>query len=141
MCLQEDLLELAAAIEENVLDFFVLKPKSSKDVHAKYIYGQVYRVREKKIHIEIFPQSIKLVRSSNKNAFYDICFILNRVPYQMQHNALDFIEKEQLFTKLINNSYYKCKASKLTPANGVLKQISHPFLYVTSLLTFVSTEI
>lgn len=124
------MLELAAAIEENVLDFFVLKPKSSINVQAKYIYGQVQRVRDKKIYLEIFQQSIKQVRNANKNEVYDICFILNRLPYQLQHYALDFIEKEELFTKLINNSYYKCKSAKLTPANRVPMQNKHSFQYV-----------
>lgn len=123
-------MELAAAIEENVLDFFVLKPKSNKNSHAKHIYGQVYRVREKKIFIEIFQQSIKTFRKEYKNELYDICFILNRMPYQLQHYALDFVEKEQLFTKLINNSYYKCKSEKLTQANGVPTQRKHQLLYV-----------
>lgn len=120
-------MELAAAIEENVLDFFVLKPKSNKNAEAKHIYGQVYRVREKKIYIEIFQQSIKQIRKANKNEVYDICFILNRMPYQLQHYALNFIEKEDLFTKMINNSYYNCKSAKLTQANGVPMQRSHSF--------------
>lgn len=97
---------------------------------AKHIYGQVYRVRDKKIYIEIFQPSIRLVRKANKSESYDICFILNRVPYQVQHYALHFVEKEQLFNKLINNSYYMCKTGKLTQANGVPSLRDHRFQYV-----------
>lgn len=127
-------MELAAAIEENVLDFFVLKPKSNKNVEAKHIFGQCYRVREKKIYIEIFQQSIKMIRKAHKNELYDISFVLNRMPFQLQHYALDFVENEQLFNKLINNSYYKCKSMQLTQANGVPTQRSHPYQYVTFFL-------
>lgn len=136
-------MELAAAIEENVLDFFILKPKSNKSAQAKHIYGQVYRVREKKIYIEIFQQSIKQLRKAYKNEFYDICFILNRMPYQLQHYALNFVEKEDLFTKLINNSYYKCKSVKLTQANGVPTQRNHSFQYVIvlNIFYFIKLEI
>lgn len=120
-------MELAAAIEENVLDFFILKPKSNRSEQAKHVHGQVQRVRDKKIYIEIFPHSVKYVSKAYKDELYDICFILNRMPYQMQHYALNFIEKEDLFTKLINNSYYHCKSAKLVQANGVPMQRSHSF--------------
>lgn len=103
---QDDLIELAGAIDENEVDFFVLKPKFKRLSHDKEIWGQVLRVREKKVYIEIFQQSIKLVRKSWMNEYYDISFKLNRVPYQLQHFALDFMKKEQLFSRLMNNCAY-----------------------------------
>lgn len=124
--MQEELTELAAAIDENVLDFLVLKSKSNSE---KKIRGQVYRISGKKIIIEIFPESYKLIQKAWKNELYDIFFILNRVPYQVQHYALQFIEKEKLFPKLINNKLYNSKSDKL--ANGKAIKTNHPFMYVS----------
>lgn len=82
--------------------------------------GQVLRVRERKVYIEIFQESMKFVRSSWKNEYYDICFTLNRVPYQLQHYSLEFIEKQQLFKELINNRRYNLKTiEEIKPKDGL----------------------
>lgn len=109
--------ELAGAIEENVLERFVLKPKYSKP--KLEIWGQVLRVRESKIYIEIFPETFGAVRNGHKNELYDINFKVNRMPFQLQHFALEFIKEEQLFTRLIDNSYYQCKTAMSNGRKGI----------------------
>lgn len=118
---------MAAAIEENVLDFLVLHPKSQNQSREKDIFGQICGLRDRKIYIEIFRESFRSIRKSYKNESYDISFLLNRMPYQVQHNALDFIENDQLFTKLINNSYYGCKSESLPLSNGKPNIQKHQF--------------
>lgn len=49
---------------------------------------------------------------------YDIHFTLNRVPYQLQHNALEFLQKEKLFKILINQNFYNAKNFKNTDPNN-----------------------
>lgn len=118
---------MAAAIEENAVDFFILHSKSQSKLNDHIPDGQVYRIRERKIFIEIFNYSFRKIQKNHKQELYDISFILNRMPYQVQHQALDFIEKEDLFTKLINNSYYKCKSASLPLANGKKQTYNHQF--------------
>lgn len=116
---QDALSELAGAIDENEVDHFILIPKSKKPPNEKDILGQVIRTREKKIYVEIFKQSMKAVQKSWRDEFYDIFFIVNRTPYQLQHNALEYVNKEGLFTRLINNSYYNCKKLTGKPKVGL----------------------
>lgn len=118
---------MAAAVEENVLDFLILHPKSHNQSREKDIHGQVQGIRERKIYIEIFPESFRHIRKAHERELYDISFLLNRVPYQMQHYALSFLKAEQLFTKLINNSYYKCKSETSPLSNRKSNIQNHQF--------------
>lgn len=105
MKLQDVLSELAAAVEDNLTDRFILKPKYMP-TKAFEIQGQIVRVRENKIYIEIMPKAFAFVKKHHKMEFYDIIFQLNRIPYQLQHYALSFIESQNLFDILINNDQY-----------------------------------
>lgn len=95
-----------------------MKPKRNKLPKNKEISGQVLRVRDKKIYLEIFRESADLVRKSYMHEEYDIHFTLNRVPYQLQHNALEFLQKEKLFKILINQNFYNAKNFKNTDPNN-----------------------
>ncbi|XP_055301141.1 putative helicase mov-10-B.1 isoform X2 [Sitodiplosis mosellana] len=115
--------EFEGAIEENVVDRFILKPKLETNVKVKgrakaksEIWGQVLRVKNSKIYIEIFPETFNKVQHSYDGQLYDIIFTVNRMPFQLQHFALEFIEKEHLFTRLIHNFQYK--KDDLAPLNG-----------------------
>lgn len=123
--------ELSTAIEENLIERFVLTPKYTSVKIKGEILGQVLQVREQKIYIEIFIESFKKAQSLlfDKSQYYDICFKLNRVPYQLQHFALEFIENQDLFSRLINNTYYMCKKSQsIVPKTKKAKAEKRPDL-------------
>ncbi|XP_031638656.1 putative helicase mov-10-B.1 isoform X2 [Contarinia nasturtii] len=136
--------ELSNAIEENLIERFILTPKYTDLKLKGEIWGQVLRVKEQKIYIEIFRESINKVHQLgfNKGTYYDIFFKLNRVPYQLQHFALEFIESQELFTRLINNSYYNCKnAMSIVPKAHGTKMPKRPKLnYENTLLSNLNTE-
>lgn len=110
---------MAGAIDENIIERFVLMPICNKLPKNTEIKGQILRISDKKVYIEIFKESNKHVRRSWQSESYDIFFKLNRTPYQLQHFALEFVKNEQLFTRLINNSFYDCKSSKLKISDSV----------------------
>lgn len=121
---------MAGAIEEGLIDRFILKPKRAVAQNKKkgvQIWGQIVRLSGQDVIIEIFPESFNHVLKSHRHEIYDIVFTMNRLPYQLQHYVLDFVLKENLFTRLINNSYYNCKSAKLTLANGLESQRKHKF--------------
>ena len=93
------------------------KLENVKTKPKKAIWGQVLRVKDKKIYIEIFPESFNQVRNSHKSQLYDINFTVNRVPFQLQHLALEFIKTDKLFPKLIKNKEY-LKTDNATVPNG-----------------------
>lgn len=117
---QDELMELAAAVDENAIERFQLKPKHR--TVKKEIWGQVCRTREKKILMEIYQESFQLMLSLYRTESFDIIFKVNRVPYQCQHLVLEFIQLHQLFPKLINNPDFKSESSK-----GVKSKTAHRF--------------
>lgn len=124
--------ELAGAVEEGLIDRFILKPKNprinrNKRKKEKMITGQILRLSGKEVIIEIFQKTFHVVLKSHRHESYDIFFTMNRLPYQLQHNALDFIKNENLFTRLINNSYYDCKSTTLVLPNGISSMQKHKF--------------
>lgn len=104
------MLPLAAAIEENEVDWLELVPKDgvkSRRRNNEVIKGEIRRYRDKKIYIRIFDESFKTVHSLCKTgSSFNVNFKMNRTPYQLQHYALDFVESHNLFGKLINNPRY-----------------------------------
>lgn len=121
---------MVGAIEESLIDRFILKPKKINALNfkkEKQIWGQIVRLSGQDVIIEIFPESYNHVLKTHRNEIYDIFFTLNRMPYQLQHYVLDFVVQENLFTRLINNSYYHCKSANLTLANGQKNQLKHKF--------------
>lgn len=107
----------------------MLHPKNGG---KKDVFGKVHRIRERKIIIEIFDSSFRLIKYAHRNELYDIEFLLNRQPYKLQHYALDFIRKDNLFTKLIGNSLYNCELPTLT--NEPNDKQKHGFQYVFYLI-------
>lgn len=108
--------DLFDAIDENVVDYFELVPKYFPKLKKKKIQnrrvkdpirGQVRRLKgnDDKIVIEIL-EHFDFVLHNYRNDVYDIIFELNRLTYQLQHYALDFVEKENLFDILIENQLY-----------------------------------
>lgn len=102
--------DLVYAIDENVVDYFILVPKyfpMPKVKKKNYIRGQVRRFKEndEKIVIEIL-ENFNFVFKWYFNDFYDIFFEVNRITFQLQHCALSFLRSEHLFDILIENELY-----------------------------------
>lgn len=105
--------DLLHAVDENLVDYFELVPKYFPKKKKKrgrkkdHIRGQVRRFKQndEKIIIEIVD-NFDFVLRKYRNDLYDILFELNRMPYQLQHNALDFVKKHKLFDILIKNDLY-----------------------------------
>lgn len=95
---QRKLEKINDAIDENLLDRFVLKELECQCPHK--IGGQIKGNNKEYIFLEIDEKDIKHVKIGPK---YEIDFLLNRVPYQVQHMALDYVKKHKLVERLINN--------------------------------------
>lgn len=114
--------KLAEAVDESILDHFTLKPsETSKEVEpTKYqiiISGLIKGSNKDFIFVEVDEGFGHLLNNCSKQT-YDIFFNINRMPFRLQHNALEWIKKHNLFNILINNPIYdisKHDDSKSTP--------------------------
>lgn len=108
---------MVPAINENLTNFFILKPKHNRS--RAPIEGSIWRLNGEKVIIEISQKSFDLVLQTHKNELYDIVFMLNRSPYQLQHHTLNRLNRK-LFDTLIRNP----------GKNGPVENQSHsmPFL-------------
>lgn len=101
--------EISAAIDESLLDLFVLKPHKQTDfddeLRSSYS-GQIKRKSTDKIFVEMSDECFSQFGEVAKNYSFDIKFCLNRIPYQLQHLALDYLNDQHLFGALINNPKY-----------------------------------
>lgn len=102
--------EINAAIDENLLDYFVLKSHQTFDEQFGFIpsvfCGQIKRKSAEKIFVKMFEESFSdFIEVCTKQTF-DIQFCLNRTPYQLQHFALEILHNQHLFDALINNAKY-----------------------------------
>lgn len=90
--------KIVNAFNKNTLKRFILKKMFSRC--AESIEGQITGIDEHFIDIEIYE-----IDQTNLNlrAKYEIDFILNRLPYQVQHFALDCVQTHNLFRNFINN--------------------------------------
>lgn len=91
------------AINESMLDHFTLRNMRNTQFRSPSISGRVNGNSNDFIFIEIFEESLKLVETDDE---YEIEFHVNRLPFQVQHLALYYVENHKLVDKLINNSRY-----------------------------------
>ncbi|KAG4068951.1 hypothetical protein HA402_005099 [Bradysia odoriphaga] len=89
---------LGVAIDNGLLSRFVLH--SADD--AQEIGGSISRRDNEKIYVSLYDG----VERFNEDTLYDIKFKINRIPFQVQHKALDFIRSHKLFEILIENPKY-----------------------------------
>lgn len=69
---------------------------------AQQLDGKITRREFGKIFVNLFP-----TRGWRfDDDVYDVFFKVNRMIYQLQHNALNFVKKHRLFSILINNPSY-----------------------------------
>lgn len=102
--------EISAAIDESLLDQFILKTNKTNDNRAigfgsdpRYFEGKIHGKNLERIFIKIPSESFLSVYQTES---FDLRFILNRVPFQMQHFALDILRDQHLFDLLIDNPAY-----------------------------------
>lgn len=101
--------EIGAAIDESLLDQFTLKVHQSSHfetaggILSGTFEGKIQGKNAEKIFIEIFNEKLKTICADET---FDIRFYLNRVPFQLQHFALDFLREQSLFNVLIDNPAY-----------------------------------
>lgn len=95
---------MVSAVNETLAVYFILKPKYTRS--SCQIEGRIWRVYEEKVIIEISECTFNFVLKTHEDELYDIIFVLNRLPFQLQHYALNTIlqSSNMLFNKLINNS-------------------------------------
>lgn len=89
---------LCVAIQNNLFNRFVLRTKDADDI----VDGQILGKMDNKIHLVLFDY----IETIDENQLYDIDFQINRLPYQAQHKALDFVQHHKLFDLLIENTQY-----------------------------------
>lgn len=102
--------KMAEAIDESFLDHFTLKQfETSTEVDPikskVAISGKVKGNNKDYIFVEIEEGFGHLFSNCSKQT-YDIYFHINRMPFRLQHNALEWMKKHNLFHILINNSTY-----------------------------------
>lgn len=102
------MVEVSAAIDECILDtFYLLSPN---DESAVPIHGKVKGKNHERIFIQFENENFTKIIENYFQPF-DIFFQLNRVPFQAQHLALDFVQQHDLFNHLIKNPLYDCVES------------------------------
>lgn len=104
---QKNTSEIVSAIEESLIDHFTLSSPHQFFPKMKFC-GRVLRCDEKNIHVEIFKEKdSSTLKTHCKVQPFDICFTVNRLPYQMQHKTLKLVEQFNLHSLLINNENYE----------------------------------
>lgn len=69
--------------------------------NEKTFEGKILRRDSNTIYVDIYP-----ARECLTNDTYSIMFEVNRIGFQLQHNALDFVKRHDLFGIFINNPEY-----------------------------------
>lgn len=100
--------EFFAAIDDELLDRFTLLSKSS----SEKLNGKIKRRVSERIYVDIYPGW-----KCNSNETYSISFEIHRTIFQLQHNALRFINEHGLFSILINNPLYHTQDPIMLPTN------------------------
>lgn len=99
------MLELSNAIDENQVNQFILKPKTTAINSYRQITGSVKQQKGGNIYIEIWHwDSFDMIDTADTYAMH---FQVNNKNYEGQTNALEFIDKHDLFDCLIKNPAYK----------------------------------
>lgn len=111
--------QMVAAFAERKLEQFVLIPTKLKTTKKIVIGGEISNISkdQKSVIIRIlYSNCIEVVQRLLEESF-DLLFQVNRLPYQLQHQALDFIQKDKLFDVLINNDNYSRSCNGVNASN------------------------
>lgn len=138
---QNELGEIATEIENNSIQFVILRPTSllaSSNQKPEYVV-KFRDLQDGKILIDVTQKkSFDLIRGSCENTLYDISFKLNRQIYRLQHYALEFILDHELFVRLVDSSDYRSsKPSETKRVNAMAKRLRFVFLFIFIIPVFV----
>lgn len=115
---------MVEAVDDSILDCFTLKPRPNRaDIS---ISGQIKASNKEFIFVEIVQEHVAYLKRNCEIESYDIHFHINRVPFQLQRNALDLIANHNLFQHLINNPKYDEYAKEETE---LFREESYTFRY------------
>lgn len=90
-------------IQNKILEGFTLEPSAEKHRNNILIAGLIKGTgTDEYIYIAI-TEGYDELRNKHTFLYYDINFHINRLPYQLQHNALQWVNHHKLFDVLINN--------------------------------------
>lgn len=99
--------ELIAEIENNFVEYVVVRSAKAKEG----IEGLICEVQDKNIVFDLTELNakkfFKIWTAATDGKLYNVSFKLNRLHYQLQHYALEFILDHELFVRLIDNSDYR----------------------------------
>lgn len=92
------------------MDHFTLTVvKSAKDFDTQgdvRIMGQIKNCNKEYIFAKFTGESLNFMANFYYKSKFDIVFHVNRTPFQLQHTALERMQKLKLFDCLINNASY-----------------------------------
>lgn len=111
-----------AEIEHNGIDQVILRPIDKK--LGKKVKGKMCGIREQQIIIEINPSSFDRFKKLYKTEQYIISYKVNRLPYLMQHYAWEYVDRQDLFVRLIDNTAYRCKSPEIILREHNLQYVS-----------------
>lgn len=103
---QDTISAMIDAVEESLVDNFTLKCAQFPNLA---ITGQIKGSNKDMIFVQISDAKNSQYLQSKPNQSYSIHFHIsqvNRVAFQQQHNALEWIAEHDLFDILINNPKY-----------------------------------
>lgn len=90
-----------SAFETAGLKEFTIKHRSSDMLYS----GQMNGWDDSNLFIEILD-GFEMLMSCFHEEFFDVNFTINRSTFQLQHNAISWMKKHDLFSVLINNPLY-----------------------------------
>lgn len=112
--------EMVAEIENNFIQFVVLRPTNS----SQKAEGKICDLQDKKVLFDVTKtKSFNLVRDACDNELFDISFKLNRMSYKLQHYALEFVLDHEMFVRLIDNSDYRSPNHYETNKAGIASRM------------------
>lgn len=115
---QKKVEDLNEAIGESVLEYFSLKPVSSSS--GRILTGRIQGSNKEHIFLEISEEDVDYLRNNCGQRLFDIHFNMNRIQFQLQHNALNWLEKHGLFSLLVNNPKFDCAEDEVIDAENFI---------------------
>lgn len=127
-CIDKNLSPWMKAFEENKIHNFAIEPVSYMFRH-RTILGHLQNIKKDVIIVKItrgfmdlleihdikrFDEFTRTMKVTGEKQVFDIEFQMNRIPYLLQHNAVSWMEKHNLFALLISNPKFDEKDSKTT---------------------------
>lgn len=124
---QSKVAALIDAVDESAVDCFTLKP-SNPLISCPIIGGHVKTCNKEYIFVEITESEHCKYLANHPDRIYDIFFHVNRVTFQLQHYALQWMINHQLFAVFVNSSAYDRDEWNFNVCEPVI-ETNYPFRY------------